>query len=115
MKKPIHSSRLTGVPIPPLSVVRLAAYPRTSPGWKKRLGSIYRVGYYSGRDGLDCIWLVDESGDYCETVDHNYLFKYFDLIQVSREKNLYGRGMPKIAPVVLARKDLGSHLNAKRR
>jgi hypothetical protein len=89
-------------PVPPKSVVRLVGCPSDSPRWKKSLGAIYRVGYYSRRDGLDCIWLVNESGDYQETVDHDYLFKYFDVIQASDEKNLYGAKRPQIGPVVAA-------------
>jgi hypothetical protein len=60
------------------------------------------VGYYSRQDGLDCIWLVNESGEYQETVDHDYLFKYFDVIQVSDEKSLYGARKPQISPVIRA-------------
>jgi hypothetical protein len=87
-------------PIPPKSVVRLASYPRYSRKWKESLGSIFRIGYYSRLDGLDCIWLVNEAGEYQETIDHDYLEKYFDLIEVSDEKNMYGTGKPKISPVV---------------
>jgi len=95
---------LISKPIPPKSVVRLVASPKASPHWKKNVGAIFRVGYYSRKDGLDCIWLVNESGEYQETVDHEYLFKYFDVIQVSNEKNLYGMRRPPIGQVKRARK-----------
>lgn len=91
-------------PIPPKSVVRLAACPSNSPHWKKSLGAIYRVGYYSRRDGLDCIWLVNEFGEYQETVDHDYLSKFFDVIQTSDEKSLHGAKRPPIGSVVAASK-----------
>jgi hypothetical protein len=91
-------------PLPPKSVVRLAGCPGEKHAWRKFLGAIFRIGYYSRRDGLDCIWLVNESGDYQETVDHEYLSKYFDVIQVSDEKNLYGTKRPQVSPVILARK-----------
>ena len=91
-------------PIPPKSVVRLVACPPDRHLWKKTLGAIFRVGYYSRRDGQDCIWLVNESGEYQETVDHDYLWKYFDIIQTSDEKNLYGTKRPQIGPVIAARK-----------
>jgi hypothetical protein len=98
MKKKWSASK----PIPPKSVVRLIASPSDSPYWKNKLGAIYRVGYYSRRDGLDCIWLVNESGEYQESVDHDYLSKYFDVIQASEEQNLYGANRPPIGPVVAA-------------
>ncbi len=91
-------------PIPPRSVLRLAVSPNDAPRWKKSLGAIYRVGYYSRRDGLDCIWLVNEAGEYQETVDHDYLSKYFDIIQASDEKNLYGAKRPQIGAVIAASK-----------
>lgn len=94
----------TQKPIPPKSVVRLVACPNGKNVWKKSLGAIFRVGYYSRRDGMDCIWLVNESGEYQETVDHDYLSKYFDVIQVSDEKNLYGVNRPQIGPVIAAGK-----------
>ena len=99
-KKP--KNRPFSTPIPPGSVVRLALRPNDAPRWKRSLGAIYRVGYYSRRDGLDCIWLVNEEGEYQETIDHDYLSKYFDVIQTSREKNLYGANRPPMGPVVLA-------------
>jgi hypothetical protein len=97
MRKP--SSVPMSKPIPPKSVVRLVASPKPSPRWKKNVGAIFRVGYYSRKDGLDCVWLVNESGEYQETVDHDYLSKYFDVIQISDEKNLYGMRKPPIGPV----------------
>lgn len=101
-------------PIPPRSVVRLAACPDDTPRWKKSLGQVYRVGYYSRRDGMDCIWLVNESGEYQETVDHDYLSKYFDIIQVSDEKSLYGTKRPQIGPVKAASKSARSRPVVKR-
>ena len=82
------------VPIPPTSVVRLAAADRSTPRWREYLGRIFRIGYYSRRDGLDCVWLVNDEGKYEQTTDHDYLFKYFDVIHLAKEKSLYGRGKP---------------------
>jgi hypothetical protein len=98
----MRKKRSASKPISPKSVVRLAVCPIDSPRWKKSLGAIYRVGYDSRRDGLDCIWLVNEAGEYQETVDHDYLSKYFDIIQVSDERNLYGLRRPQIGPVKAA-------------
>lgn len=96
-------------PIPPRSVVRLVSIPPDAPQWKHNLGAIYRVGYYSRRDGLDCIWLVNESGEYQETIDHDYLSKYFDVIQISEEKSLFGARRQSIGPVIAATKRRRSH------
>ena len=103
-------------PIPPMSVVRLASYPyQRASAWRKDLGAIFRVGYYSQRDGLDCIWLVNELGGYQETLDHDYLRKYFDIIQVSLEKNLYGRRRPPIGPIIPATKRTPATKRPRRR
>ncbi|HLW97935.1 MAG TPA: hypothetical protein VKR82_04765 [Candidatus Acidoferrales bacterium] len=82
------------IPIPPTSVVRLSNAPRNTPRWRKDLGRIFRVGYYSRQDGLDCVWLVNDEGKYEQTTDHGDLFKYFDVIHLANEKSLYGRGKP---------------------
>jgi hypothetical protein len=84
-------------PIPPCSVVsvrRLAKSP-----WVRRAGSVFRIGYYSPTDGLDCIWLVDEFGKYKETLDHVYLHRYFNIESVSKERSLYGRKRPPLGPL----------------
>jgi hypothetical protein len=49
------------------------------------------VGYYSRKDGLDCIWLVNESGEYEQTTNRNFLLKYFVIERISGEKDHYGR------------------------
>ena len=91
-------------PIPPESVVQLAGYPPASRSWKKNLGAIFRVGYYSRTDGPDCIWLVNEDGEYQETLDHDYLARYFDVIQTSDETSLYGAKRPRIGAIIPASK-----------
>jgi len=50
------------------------------------------VGYYSRKDGLDCIWLVNEKGEYEQTTNLKLLLKYFDVEHWSREKSFFGRG-----------------------
>jgi hypothetical protein len=45
-------------------------------------------------DGLDCIWLVNEKGDYEQTIDHRFLKKYFEVESVYRERSLYGMNRP---------------------
>jgi hypothetical protein len=83
------------VPIPPCSVISV----RRDVGkpWTKNAGRVFRVGYYSKVDGLDCIWLVDETGSYNQTIDHECLSKYFEIRSIAKERSLYGRGRPKFS------------------
>jgi hypothetical protein len=60
--------------------------------WRKDVGRRFRVGCYSRKDGLDCIWLVNEDGEYEQTTDREFLLKYFEIEQLSDEKNFYGVG-----------------------
>jgi hypothetical protein len=69
-------------PIPPRSRVRwIKARARAA---QKHVGRVFRVGYYSWQDGLDCIWLVNEEGKYEQTIDHDFLAKYFEIVELSR-------------------------------
>jgi hypothetical protein len=74
-------------PIPPRSVVQISKTARTTT-WKKEVGRVFRIGYYSKQDGLDCIWMVNDLGEYQQTMDHDGLFKYFDIIMLSDEDDL---------------------------
>ena len=85
--------------IPPLSVVELARADAKTPAWKEELGRRFRVGYYSKQDGLDVIWLVDETGDYCETTDRDFLLKYFDIIELSEVSDYFGDDSEIIGPL----------------
>ena len=87
------------VPIPPCSVISV----RRGVGkpWASKAGRIFRVGYYSKMDGLDCVWLVDETGRYDQTIDHEDLHKYFEIQFVAKERSLYGRGRRQFSPLVL--------------
>jgi hypothetical protein len=80
--------------IPPHSVVVLRAADQSTPDWKKDVGRRYRVGYYSRRDGLNCIWLVNDAGDYEQTTDRVTLLRYFSIEKLSKEKDYYGQGRP---------------------
>ena len=57
------------------------------------------MGYYGKIDGLDCIWLVDEEGKYSQTIDHEFLNKFFDIRFIAKERSLYGRGRPQFLPM----------------
>jgi hypothetical protein len=77
--------------IPPRSKVRLVRADTKTPSWLKDVGRQFRVGYYSRKDGLDCIWLVNESGECEQTTDRNLLLKYFVIEHLSDEKDYYGK------------------------
>src|SRR5215467_8669316 len=93
MKKRMAQNRLENsanrlIPIPPLSVVRLVSRHGERRFWKKNKGRVFRVGYYSRMDGLDCIWLVNDEGVYEQTTDHEFLYRYFDVVQFANHNIL---------------------------
>jgi len=63
------------------------------------IGEIRRVGYYSRQDGLDCIWLVNEAGEYDWTVDHDFLNAHFEILDTSEEEDYYGEERLALGPV----------------
>jgi hypothetical protein len=85
--------------IPPRSRVRLIRADRQTPSWKRAIGRQFRIGWYSHKDGLDCIWLVNENGTYEQTTDRAFLLKYFDVEHLSQEKNFYGRGKRRLRKI----------------
>jgi hypothetical protein len=84
-------------PIPPCTVVRVKGSPTKK--WKENIGKRFRIGYYSRQDGLDCIWLVNDGGKYQETVDHEFLHKFFEIELLSKERSLYGKNRPRLGPI----------------
>ena len=82
--------------IPPRSRVRLVRADQTTPVYRKNLGRQFRVGYYSPQDGLDCIWLVNENGEYEQTTDREDLLSYFKIERLSIERNYCGTGKRKL-------------------
>jgi len=98
-KKKLSIERNKPFPIPPLSVVRLVSPHGERRYWKKYKGHVFRVGYYSRMDGLDCIWLVNDEGTYEQATDHEFLYRYFDVIQFADHTNWYGRRRQKIPPI----------------
>jgi hypothetical protein len=83
-------------PIPPRSIVRVKAALRSP--WRKEIGRLFRIGYYSVQDGLDCIWLVDAQGEYCQTLDHDFLHKFFEIVNISNERSLCRRNRRPFEP-----------------
>ena len=84
-------------PIPPCTVVRVKG--SRAKKWKGSIGKRFRVGYYSWMDGLDCIWLVNDDGEYQETVDHEFLYKFYEIELLSKERSFYGKNRPRLGPI----------------
>lgn len=66
---------------------------------QKQVGRVFRIGYYSWQDGLDCIWLVNEKGKYEQAIDHEFLETYFEIVEIAKERSLYGKNRPLIGPL----------------
>jgi hypothetical protein len=91
--------------IPPRSVVILASVDKhRTPEWEEDRGTIFRIGYYNERDGLDCIWLVNDEGRYEQTVDRSALIKHFVVLKMSNERDLYGKSKPKMRALKMRQK-----------
>jgi len=101
MKYQYQAPRITTkpVPIPPQSVVRWARTDRAARRWKEDIGRIFRIGYYSRMDGLDCIWLVNDEGEYEQTLDHEFLYRYLDVIHFAKDTNWYGHKRPLVPAI----------------
>jgi hypothetical protein len=84
--------------IPPKTLVRLSRYDDSTPKWRKQIGREFRVGFYSPVDGLECIWLVDDAGDYIQTTDRRTLLMYFDLQRLSHESDFFGQRRDPLGP-----------------
>jgi hypothetical protein len=73
--------------IPPLTVVKVIS---DAPSWSDQTGTVFRIGYYRTQDGLDCVWLVDDAGKYCQTTDQHSIVNDFEILELSLENDLYG-------------------------
>jgi hypothetical protein len=82
----------------PLSVVRVVKVTENEPEWRGYEGRVFRVGYYRKNDGLDCVWLVDDEGNYGETVDQEMIRTHFEVLEMSGETDLFGVNRPVIGP-----------------
>ena len=83
--------------VPPRSTFKLVRSDQNTPTWEKNIGRIFRIGYYSKQDGTDCIWLVNEKGEYEQTTDREYLLRYFEPLEISNETDFYGNSRPPLA------------------
>lgn len=82
-----------GKVIPPRSVVRLVSQ------WGNDQGKIFRIGYYSRQDGLNCVWLVNELGSYEQTTDQKFIEENFEVLQLSMETDMYGVDREVLGPL----------------
>jgi hypothetical protein len=82
--------------IPPLSVVQVIRVTKEEPAWSGYAERIFRIGYYSKQDGLDCVWLVDDQGEYIETVDQEMIKTHFKVLELSNETDFFGVDRPVI-------------------
>jgi hypothetical protein len=82
-----------GEVIPPRSVVKLLA------PWGNDQGSVFRIGYYSRQDGLDCVWLVNEKGEYERTTDQNSIREDFQILRRSDESDWFGFNREVLGPI----------------
>ena len=82
--------------IPPRSVVELIKADKKTPVWKDKVGTRFRIGYYNPNHGLEDIWIVNDEGEYWDVIDNDLLEKYFKVIKISNEKDLFGTNRPKL-------------------
>ena len=84
--------------VPPLSVVQVVKVTKDEPSWDGYEGRVFRIGYYNPQDGLDCVWLVTDEGQYRETVDQEMIRTHFKVLYLSDETDFYGVDRPVIGP-----------------
>jgi hypothetical protein len=85
--------------IPPRSRVRLVRPVHTTARWKREIGRQFRIGYYNRKDGLDCIWLVNEKGEYEQTTDREGLLRSFTIEKLTNERDYYGVHKRRLGPL----------------
>jgi hypothetical protein len=79
--------------------VRIVRADRATPEWQRELGRQFRIGYYNRQDGLDCIWLVNEKGEYEQTTDRDFLLRCFKIEKLTNERDYYGVHKRKLGPL----------------
>ena len=83
--------------ISPKSIVKLTKlwpYARKKHGHE--IGNVWTVGYYCRDCGLEAIWLVNSTGKYGWTINHDFLMRHFEIIYDSNNQDFYGKYVPKI-------------------
>jgi hypothetical protein len=89
--------------IPPRSVVTLIRGDEGAGSLQRDVGRRFRIGYYRPSAGLDVIWLVNEQGEYEQSIDHEFLLRYFVVDKLSNETDLYGRRRPQLGRLKIRR------------
>jgi hypothetical protein len=89
----IRLNACVGKVIPPRSVVKLLS------AWEDKQGRVFRIGYYSRQDGLNCVWLVNELGEYEHTTDQKSMDEDFEILTVSTETHLFGVNREILRPI----------------
>jgi hypothetical protein len=97
--RPLPVSNIPKV-VPPRSIVILTSVDRKkTPAWGQDRGRIFRIGYYNETDGLDCIWLVNDAGEYEQTTDRETLLEHFVILKLSNETDLFGHSRVPLKPL----------------
>jgi hypothetical protein len=92
--KSLRAKAYFGEVIPPRSVVKLLS------NWGVNQGRVFRIGYYNPQDGLNCVWLVNESGEYEHTADQKSIENDFEILERSAETDLYGVDREALGPLL---------------
>ena len=85
--------------LPPYTVLRLRKLWPHARKQGRETGQVYRVGYYCKDCGTDIVWLVNGKGEYGWTVDREFVDKYFEVLTLSDERSIYGKGRPPMGPL----------------
>jgi len=91
-------------PIPPRTVLKLRRLWPHARRHGREVGQTYRVGYYCRSCGTETIWLVGADGRYNWTADRPFVSRFFDVVETSNERSLYGRNRPRLTPLRSERK-----------
>jgi hypothetical protein len=94
----VRANAYFGKVISPKSLVKLLS------DWGNDKGRVFRIGYYNPQDGLNCVWLVNESGEYEQTTDQKSIEDDFEVLERSHETDFYGVDREKLRPL----KDTGA-------
>lgn len=50
-------------------------------------------------DGLGCVWLVNEAGEYEQTADQKSIDEDFEIVKWSMETDLFGFNRERLGPI----------------
>ena len=62
-------------------------------------GRRFRVGYYSRKDGLGVIWLVNEAGVYEQSWPRRGFERHFAIDRLTTETDFFGESKPTLRPL----------------